>query len=224
VVAVNSAKVSAQQSPLEHIKKIAEKMFAANKGSHSWEHTLRVFRLCERIGKKEGADMAVVLIAACLHDIGRCYQDASNGRICHAELGAELAGPLIEPLDLSNHQKENILDCIRCHRFRGQTRPRTIEAQVLFDADKLDAIGAVGIARAFQFAGEVGARLHNSHLNIENTQAYSEEDTGYREFRVKLSKIHQGILTTAGKRLAADRHAYMCAFFDRFLAEHAGEV
>ncbi len=223
-MAINSDGVLAQQSPLEHIKKIVEKMFAADKGSHGWEHTLRVFRLCERIGNEEGADMEVVLIAACLHDIGRCYQDASNGRICHAEKGAELAAPLIEPLDLSNHQKENILDCIRSHRFRGQTLPRTIEAQVLFDADKLDAIGAVGIARAFQFAGEVGARLHNSHLNIEKTRAYSEEDTGYREFRVKLSKIHQRILTTAGKRLAADRHAYMGAFFDRFLAEHAGEL
>ncbi len=223
-VAVNSVAGLAQQAPLEHIKKIAQKMFAAAKGSHSWEHTLRVFRLCERIGPKEGADMDVVLIAACLHDIGRGYQDASNGRICHAQKGAELAAPLIEPLDLSKHQKENILDCIRSHRFRGNSLPRTIEARVLFDADKLDAIGAVGIARAFQFAGEVGARLHNAHLNIENTRAYSEEDTGYREFRVKLSKIHQRILTAAGKRLAADRHAFMCAFFDRFLAEHEGKL
>lgn len=223
-MATNTIRAVAQQSPLEHIKEIAEKMFAEAKGSHSWEHTLRVFQLCERIGVKEGADLDVVLIAACLHDIGRCYQDSSNGRICHAEKGAELAAPLIESLDISNHQKENILHCIRSHRFRGQTPPGTIEAQVLFDADKLDAIGAVGIARAFQFAGEVGARLHNSHLNIENTHPYSEEDTGYREFRVKLSKIHERILTAEGKRLAADRHAYMCAFFDRFLAEHAGEL
>ena len=220
---INPAQVALKQSPLEHIKKIAQKLFAAAKGSHSWEHTLRVFRLCERIGAKEDVDMEVLLVAACLHDIGRCYQDASNGRICHAEKGAELAAPLIGPLNLSNDQKENILHCIRSHRFRGQTPPRTIEAQVLFDADKLDAIGAVGIARTFQFAGEVGARLHNSHANIKDTSPYSEEDTGYREFRLKLSMIHERMLTAEGKRLAADRHAYMCAFFDRFLAEHAGE-
>ena len=221
---MNTFQATAQQSSLDHIKNIAEKMFADAKGSHSWEHTLRVFHLCERIGIKEGADMEVVLTAACLHDIGRCYQDASNGRICHAEKGAQLAAPLIEPLELSTDQKENVLHCIRSHRFRGQTPPGTIEAKVLFDADKLDAIGAVGIARAFQFAGEVGARLHNSHLNIEETRSYTQEDTGYREFRVKLSKIHERILTSEGKRLAADRHAYMCAFFDRFLAEHAGEL
>jgi len=223
-VGTNPSLAMVQNSPLERIKTIAAEMFADATGSHSWEHTLRVFQLCERIGVKAGADMAVVLTAAYLHDIGRCYQDASNGRICHAEKGAELAAPLIEPLDLSKHQKENILHCIRSHRFRGRTPPRTIEARVLFDADKLDAIGAVGIARAFQFAGEVGARLHNSRSNIEDTRAYSEEDTGYREFRVKLSKIHERILTAEGKRLAADRHAYMCAFFDRFLAEHAGEL
>ncbi len=223
-MADDTARAVKRRSPLEHIKKIAEKMFVAAKGSHSWEHTLRVFRLCQRVGKMEGADMEVVLTAACLHDIGRCYQDASNGRICHAEKGAELAAPLIEPLDLSKEQKENILHCIRSHRFRGQALPRTIEAQVLFDADKLDAIGAVGIARAFQFAGEVGARLHNSRSNIEGTRPYSEEDTGYREFRIKLAKIHERILTAEGKRLAADRHTYMCTFFDRFLAEHAGEL
>jgi len=101
--------------------------------------------------------------------------------------------------------------------------PRTIEAQVLFDADKLDAIGAVGIGRAFLFAGEVGARLHNSHENIEETRPYSKEDTGYREYRLKLSKIKDRILTAEGKRLAADRDAYMVSFFDRFLFEYAGE-
>ncbi len=81
-------------SSVEKIKIVAEKMFAAAKGSHDWEHTLRVFRLCRQIGNAEGADMDVLLIAACLHDIGRCYQDASHGRICHAEKGAELAETL----------------------------------------------------------------------------------------------------------------------------------
>ena len=210
-------------SVVEKIKFLAEGMFAAAKGSHDWEHTLRVFRLCRRIGAAEQADMDVLLIAACLHDIGRCYQDASNGRICHAEKGAELAEPLIRPLDLSEERKQNILHCIRSHRFRGNDAPGTIEARVLFDADKLDAIGAVGIGRAFLFAGEVGARLHNLETNIDNTRPYSREDTGYREYRVKLSKIRDRILTNEGKRLAADRNAFMVSFFERFLSEHAGE-
>jgi uncharacterized protein len=208
---------------VEKIKRIAEKEFAAAKGSHDWEHTLRVFHLCRRIGDVEKADMDVLLVAACLHDIGRCYQDATNGKICHAEKGAELAEPLIRPLLLSERRKQNILHCIRSHRFRGNNAPKTIEAQVLFDADKLDAIGAVGVGRAFLFAGEVGARLHNSHANIDDTRPYSREDTGYREYRVKLSKIKDRILTAEGKRLAADRDAFMVSFFDRFLSEYEGE-
>ena len=215
--------MSKEPSSVEKIKVIAEKMFTAAKGSHDWEHTLRVFRLCRRIGNIEGADMDVLLIAACLHDIGRCYQDASSGRICHAEKGAELAEPLIQPLPLSQKRKQNILHCIRSHRFRGNGTPGTIEARVLFDADKLDAIGAVGVGRAFLFAGEVGARLHNSQENIDDTQPYSKEDTGYREYRVKLSKIKDRILTDEGKRLAADRDAYMVSFFNRFLSEYEGE-
>jgi len=210
-------------SSVEDIKILAKRMFTAAKGSHDWEHTLRVFRLCQRIGNVEKADMEVLLIAACLHDIGRCYQDASSGRICHAEKGAELAEPLIRPLSLSEERKDNILHCIRSHRFRGQSAPKTIEARILFDADKLDAIGAVGIGRAFLFAGEVGARLHNSSLNVDDTRPYSKEDTGYREYRVKLSKIKDRILTDEGKRLAVDRDAFMVSFFDRFLSEYEGE-
>ena len=180
-------------------------------------------RLCEQIGPEEGADMEVLLIAALLHDIGRSCQDHSNGAVCHAEEGARLAQPLVQDLLIDDDCKSNILHCIRSHRFRGKTTPETIEARVLFDADKLDAIGAVGIARAFLFAGEVGARLHNDDINIEETRAYSKEDTGYREYYFKLRKIRDRMLTRTGKRLAEDRHAFMEAFFHRFLQEHRGE-
>ena len=106
-----------------------------------------------------------------------------------------LRAPSWTQLALTADQKENILHCIRSHRYRGNHQPRTPEARVLFDADKLDAIGAVGVARAFLFAGEVGARLHSGDANIEETQPYSIDDTGYREFKVKLCKIKDRILT-----------------------------
>jgi uncharacterized protein len=94
---------------------------------------------------------------------------------------------------------------------------------VLFDADKLDAIGAVGVARAFLFAGEVGARLHSEEANIEDTEPYSIDDTGYREYKVKLSKIRDRILTREGRKLAEDRHLIMAEFFKRFLDEYQGK-
>jgi len=208
---------------LDTVKQLAHEYFQSARGSHKWDHILRVYRLCEHIGIAEGVDMDVLLAAAYLHDIGRSYQDESNGAVCHAEKGARMAAPIVEKLALSDAQKENILHCIRSHRFRGRHEPKTPEAKVLFDADKLDAIGAVGVARAFLFAGEVGARLHSEEANIEDTEPYSVDDTGYREFKVKLSKIRDRILTAEGRRLAEDRHVIMVEFFKRFIEESEGK-
>jgi uncharacterized protein len=80
---------------------------------------LRVYGLCERIGKAEGADMVVVKIAAYLHDIGRSVQDQSAGKVCHAAEGAKLAREIVGQLPLSDFQKDNIIHCVRSHRFRG---------------------------------------------------------------------------------------------------------
>jgi uncharacterized protein len=175
------------------------------------------------MGPAENADMSVLGAAAYLHDIGRALQDASNGAICHAEKGAQMAEPMVAALPLSKKQKQNIIHCVRSHRFRSQHKPATTEAKVLFDADKLDAIGAVGVARAFLFAGEVGARLHNPDLDAESTRPYSIDDTGYREFKVKLSKIKARMLTAEGRKWASERHAFMDDFFNRFLAEYEGK-
>jgi uncharacterized protein len=205
------------------VQKQAQALFNGARGSHDWEHTLRVVSLCELIGIKEGADLEVLLIAGFLHDIGRCRQDVSNGKLCHAAIGAQLAAPLLEALPISQARQENILHCIRSHRFRGGSTPQTLEAKVLFDADKLDAIGAVGVARAFLFAGEVGARLHAPDIDVTQAQPYTENDTGYREYKVKLIHIKDRMLTEEGRRLAQERHVFMKAFFNRFLAEYQGK-
>jgi uncharacterized protein len=210
------------ESQIRQIRKIAEDLFKNAHGSHNWEHTLRVVRLCEQIGSREGADMPVLKIAAYLHDIGRCEQDSSNGTICHARLGSQMTRPIIKDLTLTDAQKNNIIHCVRAHRFRTDETPETLEAMVLFDADKIDAIGAIGVARAYLFAGENGARLHNPLVRVEDTLPYSKEDTGYREFKLKLSKIKDRMLTIEGRRRAAGRHDFMNAFFQRFLDEHLG--
>jgi len=213
---------TATGSPLEQIKTLARRLFENARGSHDWDHTLRVCRLCKHIGAAEGADMQVLMIAAYLHDIGRCRQDASEGAVCHADKGARMAWPLINRLALSETQKANIIHCIQAHRFRGSRRPETTEARVLFDADKLDSIGAIGVARAYLFAGEIGAKLHNPDMAPEDARSYSKNDTGFREFKVKLCKIKDRILTTEGRRLAEERHEFMEQFFNRFLEEYEG--
>ncbi len=213
---------TAGADPVAWVRDRAAVFLDAARGSHDWDHTLRVVRLCERIGAAEGADMTTLRMAAYLHDIGRGAQDAAGGRICHAERGAELAAALLAPLHMAADRRANILHCIRSHRFRGDQRPESLEARILFDADKLDAIGAVGVARAYLFAGEVGARLHCPEKPVEQTRAYGPEDTGYREYIVKLRHIRHRMLTAEGRRLAEARHDFMVRFFDRFLEEIDG--
>jgi len=207
---------------IDDIKAFAVKCFSSARGSHDWDHTQRVYNLCMHIGRVEEADLKVLEIAAYLHDTGRSYQDESKGEICHAERGEEMARKLLAEYPISDEQKANVIHCIRTHRFRGNHQPETIEAKVLFDADKLDAIGAVGIGRTFLFAGEVGAKLHNPHIELENTKPYSEEDTGYREYKLKLSRIKDRMLTAEGRRMAEERHTFMETFFKRFTEEYEG--
>jgi uncharacterized protein len=216
--------VKSEESMIEKIRVLAEQSLAEAPSSHDWDHTLRVFNLCMHIGSAEGADPFVLQIASYLHDVGRPFQDSSKGLICHAEKGAEIASDLLNDFPMGPEKRSNIIHCIRSHRFRGSSRPETLEAKVLFDADKLDSIGAVGIGRAFLFAGEVGARLHNSEITIEETRPYTREDTGYREFRLKLCRIKDGMLTSEGRRMAEERHAFMETFFERFLQEVAGKI
>jgi len=209
---------------MEDIKAFAKQCLCNSRGSHDWEHTCRVYKLCMRLGPVEGADLEVLSVAAYLHDIGRPWQDQAKGGICHAEKGAEMAGPLLEHYPVSGSQRANIIHCIRSHRFRGTCEPMTLEAKVLFDADKLDAIGAIGIARAFHFAGEIGAKLHNPRLEPADAAAYTEEDTGYREYKLKLSKIKDRMLTTEGRLVARERHRFMEMFFRTFLGDYEGEA
>ena len=98
----------------------------------------------------------------------------------------------------------------------------TREAKLLFDADKLDSLGAVGVGRAFLFAGEVGARLHTGAAAALRARAYGRGDTAHREWLVKLRHLPGRMLTPAGRRLAAERAAYTAAFFERLAAEAAG--
>lgn len=200
---------------LHNIIEEVKRLMSHAQGSHGWDHVERVYRLCIRIGKKEGVDLEILKMAALLHDIGRDDEIKSGGTICHAERGAILAKQILERFGVSQEKIDKVIHCIETHRFRGTRAPKTLEAKVLFDADKLDSIGAVGIGRAFLFAGEVGARLHNKDVEIRKTNAYGREDTAFREFSLKLKDVKDKMLTKEGMRLAKDRHKFMVSFFER---------
>jgi uncharacterized protein len=208
----------------EVIQKEAREHFRDCKGSHDWEHTERVLALAEHLARTEGADLEIVRLAAVLHDLARREEDEANGSVDHALRGAEMARARLRAHGLGEETVARVSHCIETHRFRNNLEPKTLEARVVFDADKLDSIGAVGIGRAFLFAGEVGAKLHNPHIDVEQTRPYTEEDTAFREYQVKLRKVQDRILTPEGRRLAQARHDFMVSFFERLQQEVAGRL
>ena len=207
----------------EKLRQMADPYHDDTGGCHGPDHTERVHKTALYIGRQMGARLDVLSAAALLHDIGRKYETQKQGKICHAEKGAEIAREILARLDFTPSLIDEITHCIEAHRYRGATAPRTLEAKILYDADKLDSIGAVGIGRAFLFAGQTGARLHNdSDVDILACKPYTKEDTAYREFKFKMSKIKDRMLTPEGKRLAEERHDFMEVFFERLEREVKG--
>jgi uncharacterized protein len=220
---MNNSSLFFSANQWESIKKLVQKEMNSSPPSHGWDHVKRVYGLCLKIGKKEKADLTILGLAALLHDIGRKEEQISKGKICHASVGAEKAGIILSQMGVPDQIRKEVQRCIYSHRFRGKQVPKSLEAKILFDADKLDSIGAVGVGRAFLFAGEVGAKLHNSHRDLSKTVSYSKEDTAYREFQVKLIKIKDRMLTSSGRAMAEGRHRFMARFFKRLDNEVKGE-
>ena len=158
-------------------------------------------------------------IAALLHDIARPEECASKGRLCHAKLGAEQIVPLLEENGFPAGIIREVADAVRSHRYRGKDTPASLEADIIFDADKLDSLGAVGIGRAFLFAGHENARLHNTEEEALNSEAYSKEDTAYREYLVKLRYLPRRMRSDAGRKLAVAKAAFMADFFEQLNRE-----
>lgn len=206
----------------EQLRAIAGQHCAEEGGCHGPDHSERVHSLALHIGRLMNARLDILSAAALLHDIGRRHETLSRGKVCHACKGAEMAEGILKELGFSEEMRHAILHCIESHRYRNDRKPETLEARILFDADKLDSLGAIGIGRAFLFAGQVGARLHNQGVDIAATSSYSSEDTAYREFQVKLRLVKERMLTPEGCRLAAERHEFMELFFKRLEREING--
>lgn len=204
---------------LDALRRAARPYASGEGGAHGPDHSERVLRTALHLGRELGADLRVLAAAALLHDIGRSEESRSRGRLCHARRGAELAAPILRDLGYAEAEIAAICHVIAAHRYRGGRVPESLEARILFDADKLDCIGAIGIGRAFLFAGQIGARLHNPEADHGRTSSYSLEDTAFREFQVKLAKVREKMQTAPGRRLAEERHAFMLDFFARLTRE-----
>jgi uncharacterized protein len=189
----------------------AKRYFDGQDPAHDWQHNLRVMSLCERIGREEGADMQVLRLAALLHDIGRAEE--LRTKQCHAEISAREAAVLLQEEGCSAQLIATVQKAILTHRFRKQNPPTTLEEQILFDADKLDSIGAIGVARAFAYSGVIRQPIHTDD---------PEQHTPAKEFAMKLRHCKDRLITATAKQIAEERHRFMVEFFAQWERELRG--
>lgn len=199
----------------------ARKWYEVDDPVHGYNHILRVYHLAERLAATEGADLEIVRAAALLHDAEG--PGTGDSRLEHQHASAAFAGEILGAEGWSEERIAAVQHCILAHRYRDQsTQPSTIEAKVLFDADKLDAIGATGAVRAIAYAvlakQDLYAKPSPRFLETGERKA-GEPHTPYHEFLFKLRKIKARMLTESGRRMAEGRHAHLEKFFVQLQAE-----
>jgi uncharacterized protein len=203
----------------------ARQFYTSGDSAHDFDHVLRVTHMGERLAQAEGADVTVVRLAALLHDIA--ITDDQTTRRAHHAAAAEFARRLLTERGLGTERVASVVHCIEAHRFRDQSiQPQTLEAQCLYDADKLDSIGAIGVARAFAFAGRYDERLWTMPWRaapLFEARPIGADYTPVHEFVYKLQRLLDTLHTATARKLGANRHAFMVTYFNQLDEEMQGQ-
>lgn len=223
---------------LQRIKEIVEKEMEGAESAHDFLHVMRVYNLCLHLAKNEpNVDFEILKTAILLHDIARIKEDEDNsGEIDHAILGAKMAEKILRNLGYQEEKIKQIRHCIIAHRFRSGNEPKTKEAKILFDADKLDVLGAIGVARSLAIAGRYGEKIYldisiNRYIkeNLVGGKANGRiKDTSKHapnlEYELKFKHIPEKLYTQKAKKIAKERLRFMGQFFKRLKKEIDDEM
>ncbi|MDH7792956.1 HD domain-containing protein [Ochrobactrum sp. AN78] len=187
-------------------------------GSHDLSHLARVWKNAAIIQQTEGGDAEVLCAAALLHD---CVSVEKNAPDRHraSRFAAEKATSLLRELSWSEERIAATAHAIEAHSFSANIEPRTVEAKILQDADRLDAIGVIGAARCFYIAGRMGSALYDWQDPQAESRPLDDKRYALDHFRAKLFKLASGFKTETGSRMATERHEKLEAIFNDFLCE-----
>lgn len=188
--------------------------------AHDREHVYRVLYTALMIAQEEPAVDLDVLVCACLlHDIGRIEQ-FKDPRLCHAKVGGDKAFCFLIENGFGEAFSLRVKECIAAHRYRKNNQPESLEAKILFDADKLDVAGAMGIARTLLYQGYVTTPLYNLSCDGEVLDGTGETSPSFfQEYKYKLENLYDRFYTKRGKELALSRKQNAVAFYDALLRE-----
>jgi len=210
------------QATAEHVQSLMQ----GEPTGHDWWHVYRVWQMAIRIGNATSADITVVQLGALLHDIADWKFHEGD-----ITIGPRQARQWLESCQASREVIDHVCNIVTCVSFQGAGVPDThitLESKVVQDADRLDAIGAIGIARTFAFGGARGREIYNPdisprlHGSLRSYQANSSPTINH--FHEKLLLLKDRMNTTYAHEIAVQRHQYMTDFIEQFHREWRGEL
>ncbi|MTK52649.1 HD domain-containing protein [Paludibacter sp.] len=215
-----------QQEIIDQTATFIKKQLSGESSGHDWWHVYRVWKSAVHIGKQEQTNLFVVELAALLHDIADWkFHDGND------EVGPQRAAEWLQTLHVDDATIAHVCDIIRHISFKGAgvtTAMQTIEGKVVQDADRLDAIGAIGIARTFAYGGSKGREMYNpdvSPLLHDSFEAYKQNQSHtINHFYEKLLLLKERMNTATARQLAEQRHRVMEDYLNQFYREWDGEA
>ena len=203
----------------EIIKREAKRILSGRDPAHDFYHIMRVYKNAEMIGPPEGSNMDILLPAVLLHDLV-IYPKGSSKSSRSSDESADLAEDILHRHGYSQYQITRICYCIRVHSYTKRVVPASLEARILQDADRLDALGAIGIARTFSVGGSENRTLYNPNdpfcrlnRNLDDKQWTLDH------FQTKLLKLEGSMHTKTAKKIARERTRFMILFMRQMQKE-----
>ena len=210
------------EGTFERAKEFARKVFEGDSSGHDIYHTIRVHDLARTICAQEGGDMDMVRLAALLHDV--------DDRKLFGDNGFMNARTFMDSESIPVEDQLFICDIISQVSFKGKDSvvPSTLEGKIVQDADRMDAIGAIGIARAFAYGGSKGRAMYvpgdAPKEGMSEKEYFSNQGTSVNHFHEKLLLLKDMMNTETAKRMAQHRHDYMVGYLDEFMSEWEGRL
>lgn len=211
------------------------RQFMSDEGSedaaHDYDHIVRVISLADKIQASEGGDLPTIWAAVALHDIGQERERRHSGD--HALIGATLAAELLKDTPFPQQYIPAVQQAIREHRMTGGVIPQTLEGRILYDADKLDCLGAIGIGRLYCITGRYNQKVYAPipddieepiDPQIIRILRRRPDYSPTLEFQLLFANLPERMTTKTGRELARERFAFMQEFFTRLRQEVEGEL
>jgi len=204
---------------LDKVERKVIKLLDGRDSAHDFQHIKRVYKNAEVIGRREGADMKILLPAALLHDLV-VYPKASAKTSKSADDSADMAEKLLRSFRYPQDKIDKICYCIRTHSYSKRLVPATLEGKILQDADRLDALGAIGIARTFSVGGSEKRPFYNPDDPFwKSNRELNDREWTLDHFQTKLLKLKDSMHTNTARKMGQERAKFMELFIKELQRE-----